>query len=300
MLYILSFQIKLFANFEGDVSHESIRIIWDHKAEQWNKFVGRDGKRDLNRKLQSDPVMMSFIGDASEKVVLDAGCGTGYLSREILNNSGAKRVIGVDISGEMIRIARENNRNIWDLSFEVDNISTLESVADNSVDIIVSNYVLMDVPDLEGALRAFRRVLKPFGKVIFTILHPCFPLANHKYNDSHKTVQYSWDTSYFESHIMSVPEFSEEFDSSFTVFHRPLGEYISLFIENGFTLRYFKEPVIQELQKQEINEKTYELFRRSPLSAVFGFELNEFKNISPENTSKCCFLTMDKVKTQAY
>jgi ubiquinone/menaquinone biosynthesis C-methylase UbiE len=218
---------------------------------------------------------MSFIGDASEKVVLDAGCGTGYLSKEILNNAGAKRVIGVDISGEMIRIARENNLNESNLSFEVDNISTLESVAENSIDIIVSNYVLMDVPDLKGALKSFKRVLKTSGKVIFTILHPCFPLAGHKYNESEKIVNYTWETSYFENHVVSVPEFSKEFDSSFTVFHRSLGDYISLFINNGFSLKNFKEPVIQEVDKELINEEIYEFFRRSPLSAFFVFELTE-------------------------
>ena len=81
--------------------------------------------------------------------VLDAGCGTGYLSRK-LHARGAK-VIGIDFSEEMIRIARSK---LAAIDFRVDSCSELKTVQDESVDLIVANYVLMDTPDLMGTIPA--------------------------------------------------------------------------------------------------------------------------------------------------
>lgn len=48
--------------------------------------------------MNSDPVLWDFLGDVRGGDVLDAGCGTGYLSRK-LSAAGA-RVVGVDLSAE--------------------------------------------------------------------------------------------------------------------------------------------------------------------------------------------------------
>lgn len=58
---------------------ESVREDWDTKAQSWNEWVGEDG--DENRVVASDPVLWRFVGkDIAGMTVLDAGCGTGYLS----------------------------------------------------------------------------------------------------------------------------------------------------------------------------------------------------------------------------
>ena len=80
--------------------------FWNNKAEFWAQFV-REGM-DVFRDLYSLPAFLGFIGDIHGKKVLDVGCGEGYNSR-IFARQGAK-VVGVDISKEMIQLAQEEEK----------------------------------------------------------------------------------------------------------------------------------------------------------------------------------------------
>src|SRR3712207_2038456 len=121
----------------GDREFEETREFWDGAADGWQLQVGEEG--DANRLLNSDPVLWRFAGDVGGLDVLDAGCGTGYLSRK-LRDAGA-RVTGVDFSAKMIEIARARNPGV---DFRVDSASELATVGDAAFDLVVSNYVLMD------------------------------------------------------------------------------------------------------------------------------------------------------------
>lgn len=78
-------------------------------------------------------------------------------------------MLGVDLSPAMIACAAENARAhahaipVTSLRFAVDSVTTLATVPSESVDLIVSNYVLMDTPDLAGCAQ----VESP---VVFSIL----------------------------------------------------------------------------------------------------------------------------------
>ena len=78
----------------SEAALEEVRERWNLLADDWRLQVGDD--EDSNRRLNSDPVLWAFAGDVSGLVVLDAGCGTGYLSRK-LRDRGA-RVTGVDFA----------------------------------------------------------------------------------------------------------------------------------------------------------------------------------------------------------
>ena len=60
---------------------EEVRDLWNRVADDWRIQVGDDG--DGNRILNSDPVLWQFAGDVNGLTVLDAGCGTGYLSKKL-------------------------------------------------------------------------------------------------------------------------------------------------------------------------------------------------------------------------
>ena len=66
---------------------EEARERWNRLADDWRIQVGADG--DSNRRLNSDPVLWEFVGDVRGLTVLDAGCGTGYLSSK-LRDRGAR------------------------------------------------------------------------------------------------------------------------------------------------------------------------------------------------------------------
>src|SRR5262245_26453271 len=149
-------------------AYDETRNLWNRVADDWQIQVGEDG--DGNRILNSDPVLWQFAGDVNGLTVLDAGCGTGYLSKK-LHDRGA-RVTGIDFSERMIEIARAHHP---DIDFRVDSCTELATIEDESFDVVLANYVLMDTPDLHGTLHAFHRVLKPHRMAVLVFSHPCFP-----------------------------------------------------------------------------------------------------------------------------
>jgi 2-polyprenyl-3-methyl-5-hydroxy-6-metoxy-1,4-benzoquinol methylase len=74
----------------NDGEFEETRALWNRVADDWRIQVGDDG--DGNRILNSDPVLWKFAGDISGRTVLDAGCGTGYLSKKLWDHIRAKVV----------------------------------------------------------------------------------------------------------------------------------------------------------------------------------------------------------------
>src|SRR5262249_25237708 len=143
--------------------------------------------------LNSDPVLWAFTGDVKGRTVLDAGCGTGYLSKK-LHDRGA-RVIGIDFSERMIEIARAHNPAI---DFRVDSCAELATIDDGYFGLVIANYVLMDTPDLPGTMAAFHRVLKPDGVAVLVFSHPCFPQGRAPVSADGEAVRYDWSFSYFE------------------------------------------------------------------------------------------------------
>ena len=153
--------------------YEEARALWNRVADDWRIQVGDDG--DANRILNSDPVLWAFAGDVNGLTVLDAGCGTGYLSKK-LHDQGA-HVTGVDFSERMIVIARGLHPG---LDFRVDDCSELASVDGSHYDLVIANYVLMDTPDLRGTMAAFNRVLKPGGVAVLVFPSVFSPRPGHR------------------------------------------------------------------------------------------------------------------------
>jgi SAM-dependent methyltransferase len=218
----------------SDREHEDTRALWNRVADDWRVQVGDDG--DGNRILNSDPVLWAFAGDVSERTVLDAGCGTGYFSKK-LRDHGAL-VIGIDFSERMIAIAR----GLYpELDFRVDDCAELRTIDDGHCDLVISNYVLMDTPNLRGTLAAFHRVLKPGGVAVLVLSHPCFPQDRATVSENGDEIWYRWSFPYFESRTCIDPPWAH-FTSEFISFHRPLSDYWKAFMAAGFVVVDFEEP----------------------------------------------------------
>jgi len=174
-------------------------------------------------------------------------------------------VIGVDLSDRMIDIA---HASFPEIDFRVDSCSELRTVEPESIDLIVSNYVLMDTPDLPGAMRAFRRVLRPGGVAVLVFSHPCFPQGLAAETETGAVV-YTWSFPYFEERRCTDRPWGQ-FRSDFIWFHRPLSGYWKAFRAAGFDVIDFEEPRLgPDDEPSGESPEAIRLCRTRPYSVAF-------------------------------
>ncbi len=185
-----------------------------------------ENERSLFNAHYNRPEMIRLAGDVEGLRVLDAGCGSGPLMDD-LRTKGAI-VSGFDLSAAMVDLARE--RLGEDADLRVADLGAPLPYTDDQFDVAVASLALHYVEDWAAALAELRRVLKPGGRLIVSIIHPAVYAIVYPEADYFALTQYSEDYT-FDGQTVWM-----------TYWHRPLQDVINAFTVAGFRITTVTEP----------------------------------------------------------
>ncbi len=129
-------------------------------ATTYEHFMGR-WSRQLSRRF------VEFAGISDGERILDVGCGTGSLTRVLLESADVKSIAGVDLAEVYLESARQTIRDPR-VDFKTGDATSLP-FADNSFDRAFAMLVLHFVPDAKKAVDEMRRVVRSGGVVAATV-----------------------------------------------------------------------------------------------------------------------------------
>jgi len=125
----------------------------------------------IEPRVRNEIIERLELVDFQPDVILDAGCATGMLSRQLLKRFRRGRVLALDLSVGMLRHACKKKPLFRKLDAICADASSIP-LPDASVDLVCSNLMLHWCNDLDQVLREFRRILTPRGLLTFSTLGP--------------------------------------------------------------------------------------------------------------------------------
>ena len=221
------------------------------------------------------PYILELIGDVRGKKVLDVGCGTGFYSLW-LSEKGAK-VLGIDSSEEMIKIAKEKaSKKMLDAKFLIGDVTDLR-IEDCTFDVVLSTLVLMDVKELGKAVGELVRVTKNGGDIVISVQHPILTAGDWERESGQKLFR-KLDDYFMERELEVVWEGEKKERVPFKYYHRSLQAYTQPFLERGCVLTRLIEPYPHKAYKT-LNPREYEDTKRIPHFIIFKFRKQASKRL---------------------
>jgi 2-polyprenyl-3-methyl-5-hydroxy-6-metoxy-1,4-benzoquinol methylase len=152
------------------------REIWEANAEAWDARIGAGG--GLQSTLMG-PVIERLLAVVPGERVLDVACGNGVFARRLAAQGAT--VTAADFSPRLIELARARttehaDRIDYRVADATDEAALLALAGPDGApfDAALCSNALMDMPEVAPLFRAAWRLLRPGGRLVLSVMHPCF------------------------------------------------------------------------------------------------------------------------------
>ncbi len=221
--------LAIFANRQNIIP-ELMKVLSDQKiVDSWKKngspWIEAIRKGEIESRVKTtNQAIVDAVIKQSPKVVLDIGCGEGWLVRE-LTKTGID-ALGVDVVPELINYAIDQGDGRYKiLSYEDISYDILKE----KYDVIAANFSLLGNESVTEIFKKVSPMLEDRGYFIVQTIHPITSVCNQDYKDGWRNG--NWDG------------FNELFTDPAPWYFRTIETWRSLFLTNGFILDQTLEPL---------------------------------------------------------
>jgi len=147
--------------------------IWNRNARFWDARMGEGN--DWHKNLIA-PAVTRLLDPRPGETIVDLACGNGLFARALAELG--LRVLACDFSHEFLECARARSAGHGDrIEYRRMDLTAPEQLATLGIaqfDAAVCNMAIMDIASINPLLAAVASALRPRGRFVFSIMHPCF------------------------------------------------------------------------------------------------------------------------------
>ncbi len=217
---------------------DELKAEWEARAEDWISRI--QDIETSHREAMLDGWMLDAIGDVADRKVIDLGCGEGSFSR-MLAERGAV-VTGLDLCRPLIEFARMHR--VTNEAYLIGDMEDLNELPENEFEVAISYISLVDVSDMQSAVREAFRILCPDGLFVVCNLHPMISASLNWIKQGSLKLHYPVD-HYFDEGERDI---ARQDDQPWTMFHRTLSTHVRTFLDIGFAVEDIREPTPTDAQ----------------------------------------------------
>lgn len=202
------------------------RTSWDGVAEWYAGWVGPRGSEYHRRVVV--PAVLRLLAPTPGEQILDLGAGPGVLAPYIA--AAGAEYTGVDASPRLLEIARRRHGRIGRfVEGDVARLAAARGIYAESFDGVVFMLSIQDMEPLDAVLRSAAWALRPGGRVVILMTHPCFrvPRQSGWGWDRERKLQYRRVDRYLTPLAVPMKRYGREGEHATRSFHRPLAAYVN-------------------------------------------------------------------------
>ncbi|HEY7334561.1 MAG TPA: class I SAM-dependent methyltransferase [Bryobacteraceae bacterium] len=217
---------------------------WEANAAFWDEQMG-EGNGFFEVLLW--PAVEKLLKPAPGERLLDIACGNGLTSR--LLAAAKTSVTAFDGSAAMIALARRR-AGPHDIDYRIIDVTdgnALLSLGAGAFDGALCNMALMDIADVDPLMNAVADLLRPGGRFVFSVLHPCFnnpatvQMGELEDRNGAIVTTYSVKIARYITPFMQVGVAMRGQPAPHPYFHRPLSMLLAPAFAAGLVLDGFEE-----------------------------------------------------------
>lgn len=224
-------------NNKSNTNKPKAKNSWGGVASWYDSYLENDN--DSYQEKVITPNLLRVLNIKKNMRVLDLACGQGFFSRKI--KSFDADVVGIDISSELINIAKERSKNI---QYFVSPAHKIDFIKNESKDVVVIVLALQNIKECDEVVKEVFRVLVSGGRFIIILNHPAFriPKRSSWGFDEKTKVQYRRIDTYMSQSTEKILMNPSDKKSESTIsYHRSLQDLFKIFNKNGFAITKLEE-----------------------------------------------------------